>query len=107
MSSVCGNYTYYYALYEPYAESHIRLAYIGDGEYVLRFTLRESGWDTDIVKIFELSLNIAWPETPKLMTVAYIERQPDERKNIGYFEVAVGAETISFPYYRYKYQRSL
>ena len=80
--------------YEPFAKTHIRLAYTGDGEYLLRFVLRENGWNSPIKKTFELPLDIIWPETPTLITVAIIERQPDERVIIGNFDVAVGEVAV-------------
>ena len=99
VDSVCGNYTFEQVINEPYAESHIRLTYTGDGEYILRFHLIEkSGWDTwniDIVKIFELSLDIFWPETPEFITVAHIERQPYESVLIGNLKVVVGSKAFT------------
>ena len=90
----CGNYTFYQSVFEPYFESHIRLEYVGDGEYVLPFILREGGWNTDIVRIFELSLDITWPQIPTEITITNIERQPDEAVQIGNFMVSVGADVL-------------
>jgi len=70
--------------YEPFAETHIRLAYTVDGEYILRFVLRESDWNSPIKETLEFPIGIKWPELPTLVTVAIIERQPNERvTNIG------------------------
>jgi len=95
MDSVCGEHSFYHVINEPYGESFIRLEYSGDGDYVLQFVLREGGWNTEIVQIFELPLDIIWPQSPTEITVAHIERRPDERVAIGNFEVAVGAEAVS------------
>ncbi|MCL2378000.1 MAG: hypothetical protein FWC77_02635 [Defluviitaleaceae bacterium] len=79
---------------DAYAKTHIRLSYNADGVYTLQFNLREDGWNTAIIKVFELSLNIVWPEDYKTIVIENIPGRMGEPFRIGNFQAVIESDFL-------------
>lgn len=74
------------------SETYFQFEYSEDGQYRLHFRLREDGFDSEIIKVFELLIDIEWSEAYRIVTIEHINQPAGESFQVGNFQVVVGSE---------------